>query len=165
MLHDHSQGAVLKTRISCGRYGWLAFAVLMAAGGNDAAAIFVAREAWLRPAARASSTEAYVEVTSTEGATLVGARSPAANSVEIRAPGKSRTAIGEIALPAGKTLLLAPNAYRLVLHGLNRSLRLGDRISVILIVKAEDGSQREIALDAEVRLRSATDDHLHPHKH
>jgi copper(I)-binding protein len=146
-------------------YGLLAFATPTVVAANDAAAIFVAREAWLRPAARAGSTEAYVEVASTEGATPVGARSTAAASIEIHAPGKSRTTIREIALPAGKTLLLAPNAYRFVLRGLNRALQLGDRIPLVLIVKADDGSQREIALEAEVRLHSATDDHLHPHKH
>ena len=125
-------------------YGVLAFATLTILAANDAAAIFVAREAWLRPAARAGSTEAYVEITSTEGATLVGARSTAATSVEIRAPGKSLAAIREIALPPGKTLLLAPNAYRFVLRGLSRPLQLGDRIPLILIVKAGDGSEREM---------------------
>lgn len=146
-------------------FGVLAFATLTVVSANDAAAIFVAREAWLRPAAHAGSTEAYVEITSTEGATLVGARSTAAASIEIHAPGASRAAIREIALPPGKTLLLAPNAYRFVLRGLNRPLQLGDRVPLILIVKADDGSQREIALEAEVRMHSATDDHLHPHKH
>jgi copper(I)-binding protein len=143
----------------------LAFAILMGLGSTDAEAIFIASEPWVRPAARGHSTEAYMLLTSTEGATLVGVHCAAAASIEIRPAGASRSPVRELALPAGEKVMLAPKANRIVLRSLHRSLKLGDRVAIVLIVKAVDGGRQEIPLDAEVRLNSPTDDHLRPHRH
>lgn len=145
--------------------GTLAFALLIAVRANDAAAIFIATEPWVRLAATGRATEAYMELTSTEGATLIGVRCAAVASIEFRAAGTSRVPIREIKLPAGEKVLLAPHANRIVLMGLKRSLQLGDRVAMILVVEAADGSQLEIPLNAEVRQRSPTDDHRLGHRH
>jgi hypothetical protein len=89
----------------------------------------------------------------------------ASAEVPMRRPGTKRAAADRIPLPAGIGVKLAPGAYRLLLPTLNRSLKLGDRVALKLIVEAPDGSRQAIPVNAEVRRRSAYDDHLHPHSH
>ena len=137
----------------------------MAIASTDACAIFIATEPWARPAAGGQSTEAYVQLTSTEGATLVGARCATAASIELLSPGAARSTPGELPLPPGQLVALEPKSSRYVLRGLKRTLKVGDRVPIVLIVQAADGSRREIPLDAEVRLHSPTEDHLRPHHH
>ena len=40
-----------------------------------------------------------------------------------------------------------------------------DRVPIVVTIETADGSRQEIALQAEVRRRSALDDHLLGHKH
>ena len=77
-------------------------------------------------------------------------------------PGTKRAVAGTIALPPRTTVKLAPGDYRFLLPKLERPLKLGDRVALSLIVEAPDGSRQTIAVNAEVRRRSAYDDHLHP---
>ena len=82
-----------------------------------------------------------MELTSTEGAALVGVRCDTAGRIEIRAPDSSRPLV-ELSLPPGEKLLLAPKAYRVVLRGVARTLKLGDYVPMVLIVQVADGSRR-----------------------
>jgi copper(I)-binding protein len=132
---------------------------------HDAFAIFIASEPWTKPASRGQTTEAYMELTSTEGATVVGVRCNSAKRVEIQPPGVSAKPVSELALPSGKKMLLAPKAYRIVLRNVGRTLKLGDHVPMVLVVQSADGSRQEIPLEAEVRLHSPTYDHLHGHHH
>ena len=106
-----------------------------------------------------------MELTSTEGATLVGVRCDTAKRVEILLPGASAKPVSELALPAGQKILLAPKAARVVLRGVGRTLKPGDHVPMVLVVQAADGSRQEIPMEAEVRLHSPTYDHLHGHHH
>ena len=83
----------------------------------------------------------------------------------MRPPGTAGETVGEIRFPAGVTVLLAPGAYRFALAKLSRPLKLGDRVPLVLIVEAPDGSRQDIPVNAEVRRRSPTDDHKLPHRH
>ncbi len=56
---------------------------------QQASALFVVNQPWVRPAQQARATEAYMNLTSTDGASLVGATSTAAAAVAILAPGKT----------------------------------------------------------------------------
>jgi copper(I)-binding protein len=141
------------------------FAALAFFAAHDAFAIFIASEPWTKPASRGQSTEAYVELTSTDGATLVGVRCDMAKRIEIQPPGTSAKPVSELALPAGQKIVLAPKAYRLVLRNLGRTLKLGDHVPMVLVVQATEGSKQEIPLEAEVRLHSPTYDHQHGHHH
>ena len=81
-------------------------------------------------------------------------------------PGKKRALADTIALPPRTNVKLAPGAYRFLLPKLKHPLKLGERVGLSLIVEAPDGSRQTIAVNAEVRRRSAYDDHLHPlHPH
>ncbi len=130
-----------------------------------AGAVFIVNDPWMRPTDSARVTEAYMVLTSTDGAALVGARSEIAASVSIFAVGRKPVQIDRLSLPAGNEVKLAPGGPRLGLSGLNRPLRLGDRVPLTLTIESADGTRQEIQVGAEVRRRSAIDDHLHPHHH
>jgi len=132
---------------------------------TDALAILVISEPWVRLSPNSRSAEAYVQLRSTEGATLVAVRSDATAKIDIRRGATSRDSIEEIKLPPGETVLLAPGADRFVLLGLYHPLKLGDYVGIVLTFMSADGDVREIPLNAEVRLRSPTDDHLRGHRH
>ena len=119
---------------------------------------------WVRPAAVHATTEAYMEITSSEGATIVMARSPDAERVSIRSSSRAAKS-NEIALPAKATVILAPHAERLVLSGLKRALRLGDHVLVTVTLKDPTGATQDIDVQAEVRTGSARDQEGHEHSH
>ncbi len=127
-------------------------------------AIFVVNAPWVRPASVGGITEACMTLTSTEGATLVGAHSDIAGSAAIVTGGRNRR-VERLPLPAGKAVLLEPGASRVRLLRLTRALKLGDRVPLTLTIEGADGSRREIQVSAEVRRRSAIDDHRLGHAH
>ena len=107
---------------------------------------------------------AYVNTTRT-GTTLIAARSTLAASVELRsATGKVASPMAQ-SLPAAEVVALQSQGDRLVLRSLARGLKQGDRVPIMLIVRHSDSSIQQIAVDAEVRLHSPTDDHHLPHLH
>jgi copper(I)-binding protein len=120
---------------------------------------------WVRVAPNGKSAEAFMEIRSSEGATIVGVESDVTAEVSMQLPGTKRATADKIPLPGGTNVKLAPGAYRFLLANLNRSLKLGDRVALSLIVEAQDGSRQAIPVRAEVRRRSAYDDHLRPHSH
>ena len=157
--------AAMDKRLPHGRN--LALVVVLAAVpiAASAAGLFIVTEPWVRVAPNARSAEAYMQLKSTEGATVVGVRSDVAANVTLRPPGETRATASAIRLPAGVTVMLAPGAYRLVIPTLDRALKLGDRVPFVLTIETADGSRQEIPVDAEVRKRSPTDDHKIPHRH
>ena len=147
------------------RYWALAFALIPAGIPSAAHAVFAISLPWVRVAASATSAEAFMELRSSDGATLVAVRSDAAASVTIRRPGKGPATITKLPLPAGVPVTLAPGGYHLVLTRLARPLKLGDRVPLTLTIEAADGSRQEIPVSAEVRRHSIIEDHLGPHAH
>jgi periplasmic copper chaperone A len=147
-----------------GRWAFaLGFALLLTA--PEAAAIFIVNEPWVLVSPNGRSAEAYMNLTSTEGATLIGVSTEMTKSIEIRPPGTKPKAVTQIKLPAGEKIALAPGAYRFALASLDRPLKLGDRVPMVLTIEAGDGSRTEVPLSAEVRRHSPTYDHKHGHAH
>jgi copper(I)-binding protein len=132
---------------------------------SHAVAVIAISDPWVRVAPNGKSAEAFMEISSSEGGRIVGVKSDVTADVPIQRPGTKRAIADTIPLPAGTTVKLAPGAYRFLLPKLDRSLKLGDRVALALIVEASDGSRQEIPVSAEVRRRSAYDDHLRPHSH
>lgn len=132
---------------------------------SPASALFIVNQPWVRPAPVAQSTEAYMDLTSTEGAKLVGVRTDAAKSAAIRAPGKTAVTATSITLPPKRLVSLAPGQYRIALNQLLRTLKLGDRVNLTLTIELGDGSRQDIAVNAEVRLHSPLDDEHRAHTH
>lgn len=148
-----------------GRLLLVALGLAIAPNSATAASVFAVQEPWVRVAPNGRSAEAFMRLRSSDGATIVAVRSEMVVDVAIRPPGNGGATVNAIPLPPGVTVELAPGAYRLVLPKLDRSLKLGDRVPLLLTVEAADGSRQEIPVNAEVRRRSPTDDHLRPHKH
>ena len=92
---------------------------------SAAGALFIVNQPWVRPAKTAQTTEAYMNLTSTEGARLVAVRTDAAKEAAIRAPGKTTVNAPSVRLPAGTLVALAPGQYRLVLKQLIKTLAAG----------------------------------------
>lgn len=152
--------------LSIWRYVWppaVAAAAVLCSG--HAAAVFVVNEPWVLPATRSHSTEAYVNLTSSEGSALVGVVGDVAGDIGIHAAGRPAPTIARLPLPAGATVKLAPGGMRIVLAHLKRSLKPGDRVPLKLILEDAHGTRQEISVDAEVRWRSPTDDHRRGHGH
>ena len=97
-----------------------------------------------------------MNLTSTDGATLLAARSEDARRVSLRSA--RSTAAAGLVLPAKSEIALAPGHDHLTLTGLTRSLKIGDRVNITLTVRDDDGTVHEIAISAEVRFRSPIDD-------
>jgi periplasmic copper chaperone A len=125
--------------------------------------VFVVNQPWVAPARKAQTTHAYMNLTSTDGATLLSARSDDARRVSLRSA-HSAAAAG-LALPARSEVSLAPGHDHLALIGLTQALRIGDRVRITLTVRDDDGAVHEIAVNAEVRHRSPVDDERRAHHH
>jgi periplasmic copper chaperone A len=123
--------------------------------------LITVNQPWVRPGVRTS--EAYMVLTSTEDATLIGARSSLAARVEMM--GGATRPLSGLPLPAGKPLVFRPGAKHFTLSGLSRPLKLGDRVSLLLIIETASGARSEIAVDAEVRNESPVDAELRAHRH
>jgi copper(I)-binding protein len=140
--------------------GAAALALTLAA--SDASALFIVNQPWVSPARESQTTHAYMNLTSTDGATLIGARSDDARSVSLYS---ARAAVAVLSLPAKSEVALAPGHDRLTLAGLKRTLKLGDRVKITLTVRNDDGAVNEIEVNAEVRIRSPIDDERRAHHH
>jgi copper(I)-binding protein len=131
----------------------------------DAQALTVINQPWVRPAAAGHSTEAYMNLTSTEGAMLVAARSDSAAAVTLQRPGRGVGTIAGLALPAGTIVELAPGKYRLSLRQLTQKVKLGDIVSLTITGRGADGVAQDIAVNAVARLRSPIDEERRAHRH
>ena len=143
----------------------LAWAIVVASAGAAAQGVFVVAEPWVRPGAAKQSTVAFMRLMSSTGATLIGARTELASRVVLRSPAGKVASPMALPLPAGEVVALQSRDFRLVLQSLARGLKPGDRVPMVLTVRDADGQVQEIAVDAEVRLHSPTDDHQLPHTH
>lgn len=110
-------------------------ALLMAAAASGAEPPAVRLDVgWARVSGPAQTdSEAYVAITPAEPLRLVGARSPWAAEVQLKAPG------GVLRLPAGRTTRLEPGGPALRLVGLHWQVRDGDVIPVSLVFEDEGG--------------------------
>jgi periplasmic copper chaperone A len=140
------------------RFAALCAALFVAA---DAHALFIVNQPWIKPGTR--NSEAYMILTSTEGATLVGVRSSIAARVSLR--GKGSVARAALPLPAGEAIALRPGADRIALVGLTRALKRGERVVLTLEVETATGARQEIEVAAEVRSESPYDAERRAHRH
>jgi copper(I)-binding protein len=129
------------------------------------APVFAVDQPWVTPTAGKRTTEAYMDITSSEDAALVAVRSDAAAKVSLRAPAGIKPAPRELRFPAHVTVNLAPGGYRLALTGLAAPLKRGDRVPLTLTIRHDSGTLQDIPVNAEVRLHSPLDDERRAHQH
>jgi copper(I)-binding protein len=123
-------------------------------------ATLAVNQPWVSYRPGATSTDVYMDITSSNAAKITTVSSSAAASATIAG---SRDAT--IALPAGKMVRLARGGPRIVLHALAQPLRLGDYLALSLSVENSDGSHWVIPVRAEVRRRPPIDDERREHTH
>jgi copper(I)-binding protein len=157
-----------RASISCrqggGRVLAIGWCLALALSTADAQGLFVVNQPWVRPAAAGHATEAYMNLTSAEGATLVAVRADGAAAVSLRGPGTNAT-IRELALPPRTIVEFAPGKYRFWLRRLARTVRLGDSVALTLTIRGTDGGRQDIPVSAVARLRSPLDDERLAHRH
>jgi len=141
----------------------VAIAAILVGAAFDADALFIVNQPWVKPGTR--TTEAYMVLTSTEGATLIGVRSSIAAQVSLRGPGLRGRARKGLRLPAGAAIALRPGADRIVLTGLTRALKPGERVVLMLEVETATGAREGIEVAAEVRSESPLDAERRAHRH
>jgi hypothetical protein len=138
---------------------------LLAAGlvcATAAAENVVVGEPWVRATvAGQKATGAFMELRSAEDAVLVSASSPVAGVVEIHemvmdGNVMKMRAMPRLDLPAGKSVLLRPGGYHVMLMELKQPLKKGDTVPLSLRVEGKDRSPRTVDVVAEVREITAT---------
>lgn len=121
----------------------LAAAVLLAAAAAPAVAatpaLLQAVQPWSRPAAAGGNGAGYLTLVNRGKAAdaLVGAESPAAQKVEMHASSMAGGVMkmsqeSRVALPAGGQVAFAPGGRHLMLIGLKKPLKMGDKVPATL---------------------------------
>lgn len=117
---------------------------------------------WVRgTVAQQQATGAFMKITSAQGGKLVAASSPAAGVVEIHEMSMSGNvmkmqAIPELALPAGKTVVLEPGGYHVMMMELKQQMKDGDIVPLTLVVEGKDGKRETIDIKAPVKALGAS---------
>jgi copper(I)-binding protein len=102
---------------------------------------------WAQPTA-GNSTEAYVSLLNRapQGDQLVSVLAPTAQSVAFVNPANQR--IGAVDLPPNRPVALKPGALRIVIVGLDRPVRVGDKIKLTLVFARAGSVQVEALVEA-----------------
>ena len=135
----------------------LVFAVVaLAAAAAAQAQGITAIDAWVRAVPGQTSAGAYMRLRSAEGATVVGAESPAAGIVEIHEMAMEGNvmkmrAVPKLELPAGKAVELKPGGYHVMLMDLKAPLKKGETVPIRLKVRGKSGQTQDFEVKAEVR--------------
>ncbi|MEY4749581.1 MAG: hypothetical protein RIQ60_1795 [Pseudomonadota bacterium] len=148
-------------------------ALALLVGAASAQAETTVTDAWVRgTVAQQKVTGLFAKITSSGGAKLVGASSPAAGMVEVhemKMEGDRMTmaAVSALDLPAGKAVELKPGGFHIMLMDLKQPLKAGDKVPVTLKLEGKDGKPETVEMQAEVRALGAQPaaQHGDAHKH
>ena len=142
---------------------FIAVCLLMVSCGVCAADVSV-QSAWVRGTVAAQMTSgAFMDITSRNGATLVGVLTPVAEDAEVhemKLEGgvmKMRAA-PRLKLPAGKTVSLKPGGYHIMLMGLKQQLKPGAKVPITLKIENAKKKTESVTVNAEVRELTSTSD-------
>ncbi len=134
----------------------LVFAIAAAAAAGAQAQV-TASGAWARATVPGQTAAgAYMQLKSADGATVIGAESPAAGIVEIhemRMEGNTMRMRGveRLELPPGRVVELKPGGYHVMLMDLKAPLKKGETLPIKLKVRGKSGETQDIEVKAEVR--------------
>ncbi len=128
-------------------------------------------DAWARATAPGQdSASVQMVITSKKAAALVGGGSSVAQSVEVHSmvmeDGVMKMrALDELLLPANTAVALGADGNHLMLIGLKKPLKAGDKLPFSLVVKFADGSKKTIPALAKVKPLETTEHQMHEHHH
>jgi copper(I)-binding protein len=137
----------------------IALLVLLALTGTAAAVVVNIGNPWIPSAAPGGASAAYMEILSDVDLKLVGATSPWADKIEIRAVEKKsganvEHAVTELDVPANIDVRLAPGGNYLALSAIKRGFTNGDYVPVTL--RFEDAKRIPHTVDVNVQARGMT---------
>ena len=131
------------------------------------------KDPWVRATvSQQKATGAFMQITSTQDARLVEARSPVAGVVEVHEMTMEKDvmkmrAVPALDLPAGKAVELKPGGYHVMLMDLRQQMKAGDTVPLTLVVEGKDKKRSSVEVKATVKpLAAATPaktDHQHTH--
>ena len=116
-----------------------------------------ATNAWVRATVPAQkSTGAFLTLTSSEDAKVVGVSSPAAATVEIHNSAMHNGvmqmhAVDKLDLPAGKAIDFKPGGYHVMLLGLARPVAVGDKVPIVFTIEGKSGKRSMLEVAAQAR--------------
>jgi len=123
----------------------------------NATAEVTVKDAWVRGTVPSQTTTgAFMTITSSEDAKLVGASTPIAKMTEIhQSTMKDGVAhmheAQSVALPAGKPVELKPGGYHLMIMGVTKPVAKGEKIPFQLTIEDRSGKKTKVDVKAEVR--------------
>jgi copper(I)-binding protein len=151
--------AVIRTNMAS---RMLAFAAATAMALAVAAEPVIVRDAWVRATVPGQTVAgAYMDLTSAQPAALVAAETSAAARAELHTMAmeggvmKMRP-IEKIELPARQTVSLKPGGLHVMLVGVKREIRAGERIPLKLTVQDAKGARSTLQVEAIVKDTAGT---------
>ncbi|WP_064748009.1 copper chaperone PCu(A)C [Lysobacter antibioticus] len=144
------------------RFRCAALAALLCLSSATAAAQVAVDAPWVRASvAQQHATGAFMHLTARRDTRLIAARSPVAAAVEVHEMAMDgqmmrMRQIAALPLPAGRRIALAPGGYHIMLIGLHRALRAGERVPMTLVFEDAQGKRSETQVQALVRPLGAT---------
>lgn len=114
-------------------------------------------DAWVRATVpEQPATGAFMHLTSSTDARLVGVASPAAKMVQIHQSSMkndvmSMQKVDAVELPAGKTVVFDANGYHVMFMGLNAQVKEGDQVPLTLTVEDANGTTENVEVLAPAR--------------
>ncbi len=129
------------------------------------------QDAWVRGTVPGQDTTgAYMKLTSSADAALVGARSGVAKAVELHAMSMAggmmkMRPVPKLALPAGRTVELGASGYHLMVVGVKQPLRAGEKVPITLSIEDASGKRSDLEVSATVRPLTASPDDGAEHAH
>jgi hypothetical protein len=135
----------------------LLLACLLAPLAAQAAEDVQVSDAWVRATVPGQEVAgAYLNLRSEKAAKLVKTESPAADSAAIHSMSMKNGVmemreLTELALPAGKTVKLAPGGFHIMLIDLKKPLKVGETVPLKLTIRHSDNKLSVVEVQAEVR--------------
>ena len=127
-------------------------------------------EVWARPTvAGQGAAGVFMQLQTTEAATLVGGESPAAQSVEVHEMVmqgdvmKMRRLENGLPITPEKGAELVPGGLHIMLIGLQKPLQVGDKVPLKLFFEDTQGQKQTVETTAEVRPMMPTAEHGETH--
>jgi periplasmic copper chaperone A len=147
-------------------------AALLATGTTAMAQNVDIKDAWVRTSVQGQkATGAFMKISSTEGARLVGVSTPVAGVAEVhemKMDGdvmKMRALANGLEIPAGKTVELKPGGYHVMLMDLKAGLPKDSTVPLTLVFKDAKGAEKKVELKVPVATTAPGGAPAAEHKH
>jgi copper(I)-binding protein len=120
-------------------------------------------DAWVRATVPGQpATGAFMDLTSSTDARLVGVASPVAKSVQIHQSSMkddvmTMQQVDAVELPAGKTVVFDANGYHVMFMGLAAQVKEGDQVPLTLTVEDASGGTENVEVQAPARALTTAD--------